>query len=136
MWDRHTPIEETMRALDDEVRAGRVLYVGISDTPAWLVARANTLAEWRDWTPFAGLQVPYSLLQHDIERDLLPMAEAFGMTVAAWSPARRRDPVREVHARAAPRNRDSHRSGVDYGEPASHRDTSAWVFGASSLPSD
>lgn len=86
MWDRHTPIEETMRALDDEVRAGKILYVGISDTPAWLVAQANTLAAWHDWTAFAGLQVPYSLLQRDIERELLPMAEAFAMTVAAWSP--------------------------------------------------
>jgi len=86
LWDRHTPIEETMRALDDAVRAGKVLYVGISDTPAWVVARANTLAQWRDWTPFVGLQVPYSLLRRDIERDLLPMAESFGMTVAAWSP--------------------------------------------------
>jgi aryl-alcohol dehydrogenase-like predicted oxidoreductase len=86
MWDRDTPIEETMRALDDEVRAGRILYVGISDTPAWLIARANTLAEWHDWSAFTGLQVPYSLLQRDIERELLPMAEAFGMTVAAWSP--------------------------------------------------
>jgi aryl-alcohol dehydrogenase-like predicted oxidoreductase len=84
--DRHTPIEETLRALDDAVRAGKVLYIGVSDTPAWLVARAQTLAEWRDWTAFAGLQVPYSLLQRDIERDLLPMAEAFGMSVAAWSP--------------------------------------------------
>jgi len=86
MWDRHTPIEETMRALDDEVRAGRILYVGISDTPAWLVAQANTLADWHRWTAFAGLQVPYSLLQRDIERELLPMAKAFDMTVAAWSP--------------------------------------------------
>ena len=86
MWDRHTPIEETMRALDDEVRAGRILYVGVSDTPAWIVSRANTLAGWRDWTAFAGLQVPYSLLQRDIERELLPMAESFGMTVAVWSP--------------------------------------------------
>jgi aryl-alcohol dehydrogenase-like predicted oxidoreductase len=86
MWDRDTPVEETMRALDDEVRAGRILYVGISDTPAWLVARANTLAEWRGWSAFAGLQVPYSLLQRDIERDLLPMAEYLGLTVAAWSP--------------------------------------------------
>ena len=74
------------RALDDEVRGGRNLHVGISDTPAWIVAQANTLADWRDWTTFAGLQVPYSLLQRDIERELLPMAEAFGMTVAAWSP--------------------------------------------------
>jgi aryl-alcohol dehydrogenase-like predicted oxidoreductase len=86
LWDRHTPIEETMRALDDCVRAGKILYVGISDAPAWLVSRANTLAEWRGWSPLVGLQVPYSLLKRDIERELLPMAEAFGMSVAAWSP--------------------------------------------------
>jgi aryl-alcohol dehydrogenase-like predicted oxidoreductase len=86
MWDRHTPVEETMRALDDAVRAGKILYVGISDTPAWVVSRANTLAEWRGWTPFAGLQVPYNLLNRDIERELLPMAEAFGMSVASWGP--------------------------------------------------
>jgi aryl-alcohol dehydrogenase-like predicted oxidoreductase len=86
IWDRHTPIEETMRALDDAVSAGKVLYVGVSDAPAWLVARANTLAEWRGWTPFAGLQVPYSLVNRDAERELLPMAEALGLTVTAWSP--------------------------------------------------
>lgn len=86
LWDRHTPVDETMRALDDAVRAGKILYVGISDAPAWVVAQANTLAHWRGWTPFAGLQVPYNLLKRDIERELLPMAESFGMTVAAWSP--------------------------------------------------
>jgi aryl-alcohol dehydrogenase-like predicted oxidoreductase len=86
LWDRHTPVEETMRALDDVVRAGKVLYVGASDAPAWFVARANTLAEWRDWTPFSGLQVPYNLLRRDVERELLPMAEALGMSVAAWAP--------------------------------------------------
>lgn len=86
LWDRHTPAEETMRALDDVVRAGKVLYVGVSDAPAWFVARANTLAEWRGWTPFAGLQVPYNLLRRDVERELLPMASALGMSVAAWSP--------------------------------------------------
>lgn len=86
IWDRDTPVEETMRALDDAVRSGKVLYIGISDAPAWLVSRANTLAELRGWTEFAGLQVPYSLLNRDIERELLPMAEAFGMSVAAWSP--------------------------------------------------
>nr|WP_188193517.1 aldo/keto reductase [Nonomuraea sp. SYSU D8015] len=84
VWDRHTPIEETMRALDDVVRSGKVLYVGMSDAPAWLVSRANTLAEERGWTPFAGLQVPYSLLRRDVERELLPMAEALGVSVAAW----------------------------------------------------
>ncbi|MFF7390673.1 aldo/keto reductase [Streptomyces scabiei] len=86
IWDRNTPVEETMRALDDAVRSGKVLYVGISDAPAWVVARANTLAEWRGWSPLSALQVPYSLLNRDIERELLPMAEAFGMSVAAWSP--------------------------------------------------
>ncbi|NUP00144.1 MAG: aldo/keto reductase [Nonomuraea sp.] len=86
MWDRDTPIEETMRALDDAVQAGKVLYVGISDAPAWVVARANTLAQWHGWSPFIGLQVPYSLLQRDIERELLPMAESFGLGVTAWSP--------------------------------------------------
>jgi aryl-alcohol dehydrogenase-like predicted oxidoreductase len=86
MWDRATPIEETMRALDDAVRAGKILYVGISDAPAWVVARANTLAQWRGWSPFIALQVPYSLVQRDAERELLPMAEALGLGVTAWSP--------------------------------------------------
>ncbi len=89
IWDPGTPLEEMMRALDDAVRAGKVLYVGISDTPAWVVARANTLAEWRDWSPFVGLQLPYSLLQRDAERELLPMADELGLSVAAWSPLAR-----------------------------------------------
>jgi aryl-alcohol dehydrogenase-like predicted oxidoreductase len=86
IWDRATPIEATMRALDDAVRSGKILHVGLSDTPAWVVARGVTLAEWRGWTPVAALQAPYSLLQRDIERELLPMAESLGLTVAAWSP--------------------------------------------------
>ncbi|RZU51387.1 aryl-alcohol dehydrogenase-like predicted oxidoreductase [Krasilnikovia cinnamomea] len=89
IWDPATPIEETMRALDDAVRAGKILYVGISDTPAWVISRANTLADWRGWTPFAGVQLPYSLVQRDAERELLPMAEAMGLSVAAWSPLAR-----------------------------------------------
>ncbi|WP_084958582.1 aldo/keto reductase [Thermoactinospora rubra] len=84
--DPHTPIEETLRALDDAVRSGKVLAIGISDAPAWLTARAATLAEWRGLTPLAALQAPYSLLTRDVERELLPMAEALGMTVAAWGP--------------------------------------------------
>ena len=86
MWDARTPAQETIRALDDQVRAGKILYAGISDTPAWVVSRANTLAQWHGWTAFAGLQAPYSLLRRDIERELLPMAETLGLTVAAWSP--------------------------------------------------
>lgn len=84
--DAHTPIDVTMAALDDAVSAGKILTIGISDTPAWIVSRAQALAEWRGWSPVVGLQVPYSLLQRDIERELLPAAEAHGMTVAAWSP--------------------------------------------------
>ncbi len=84
MRDATTPIDEAVRALDDQVRAGKVLYVGISDSPAWVAAQANTIAELRGWTPFVGLQVPYSLLDRDAERDLFPMAAAFGLTVTAW----------------------------------------------------
>ncbi len=85
-WDFMTPVEEVMRALDDLVRAGKVLYVGISDTPAWIVAQANTLAALQGWTSFIGLQVEYSLAQREPERELLPMAHAFGMATLAWSP--------------------------------------------------
>ena len=84
--DAFTPIDETMRALDDAVRAGKVLYVGISDAPAWWVARANTLAEWRDWSRFVGLQIQYNLIERTSERELIPMAEALDIAVCAWSP--------------------------------------------------
>jgi aryl-alcohol dehydrogenase-like predicted oxidoreductase len=84
-WDFVTPIEEVMRALDDMVRAGLVLYAGISDTPAWIVSRANMLAELRGWTPFVGLQLRYSLADRAAERDLLPMARALDLGVTAWS---------------------------------------------------
>ncbi|MEE2037105.1 aldo/keto reductase [Nocardiopsis sp. CT-R113] len=83
-WDEYTPVEETMRALDDAVRAGKVLYVGASNLPAWLVSQANTLALWRDWSPFVGVQVPYSLLRRDVERELLPMSEALGLSAATY----------------------------------------------------
>ena len=85
-WDQLTPIEETMRALDDQVRLGKVLYVGFSDAPAWVVAQANTMAALRDWSPFAGIQVQYNLVERTPERELLPMAKALGLAVTAWSP--------------------------------------------------
>ncbi len=84
MWDAMTPVEEVMRAFDDLVRAGKVLYVGISDTPAWVVAQADMLAELRGWSRIVALQLPYSAAGRDPERDLLPMARARGMTVTAW----------------------------------------------------
>ena len=86
VWDFTTHPEEVMRALDDLVRQGKVLYVGISDTPAWIVAHAQTLAMLRGWTPFSVLQIEYSLAQRTVERDLIPMARSFGLSVAPWSP--------------------------------------------------
>lgn len=85
-WDFLTPVEEVMRALDDLVRAGKVLYLGVSDTPAWIVSRANMLAELRGWTAFAGLQVEYSLLQRTPEREYLPMAQALDLALTPWAP--------------------------------------------------
>ena len=86
IWDEVTPVEEVMRGLDDLVRAGKVLYVGISDAPAWWIAGANTLAQLRGWTCFVGLQVEYSLIERTVERELIPMARAFDVGVVAWSP--------------------------------------------------
>jgi aryl-alcohol dehydrogenase-like predicted oxidoreductase len=89
IWDGITPVEEVMRGLDDLVRAGKVLYVGISDAPAWWVAQANTLAELRGWTQFIGLQIEYSLAERTVERELIPMAKALNLGVLAWSPLAR-----------------------------------------------
>lgn len=82
--DATTPLEEIMRGLDDLVTRGTVLYVGVSDTPAWEVARANTIAELRGWSRFVGLQVRYSLVDREVERELLPMAAALDLTVTPW----------------------------------------------------
>jgi aryl-alcohol dehydrogenase-like predicted oxidoreductase len=86
IWDAFTPVEEVVRALDDVVRAGKVLYVGVSDTPAWIVSHAVALADLRGWTRFVGLQVPYSLIERTVERDLLPMARALDLAVTTWGP--------------------------------------------------
>ncbi len=82
--DYLTPIEEVMRGLDDVVRAGKVLYVGISDTPAWVVSQANTLASLRGWTPFVALQIRYSLVDRAVERELRPMAKELDLAVTPW----------------------------------------------------
>lgn len=87
-WDRFTPIEETMRALDDLVRAGKVRYIGISDTPAWKVAQAQTQAHFRGWAPVIALQIEYSLIERTVEGDLTPMAQELGLGVTPWSPLR------------------------------------------------
>jgi aryl-alcohol dehydrogenase-like predicted oxidoreductase len=84
--DTWTPVPEVVRALDDQVRAGKVRCVGVSDWPAWEIAAANTLAELRGWSAFVGLQARYNLLDRTAERDLLPMARAFHLTTLAWGP--------------------------------------------------
>ena len=81
-----TPVAEVVRALDDLVRSGKVLYVGVSDWPAWEVAEANTTAELRGWTPFVALQSRYNLLERTPESDLVPMANAFDLALVAWGP--------------------------------------------------
>jgi aryl-alcohol dehydrogenase-like predicted oxidoreductase len=85
-WDKHTPIEETMAALKDLVRAGKVRYLGVSDTPAWKVSQAQTIAQFRGWAPFIGLQIEYSLLERTVEGELIPMARELGLGVTPWSP--------------------------------------------------
>lgn len=84
MWDFMTPVEEVMRGMDDLVRAGKVLYVGFSDTPAWVVAYATRLAEQYGWARPVAVQLPYNFADRDAERDVLPMARTLGLTVTAW----------------------------------------------------
>jgi aryl-alcohol dehydrogenase-like predicted oxidoreductase len=85
-WDVHTPIEETMAALDALVQAGKVRYIGVSDTPAWKIAEANVLARFRGWASFIGLQIEYSLLERTVEQELVPMAQELGLGITPWSP--------------------------------------------------
>ena len=88
IWDETTPAEEIMRGLDDLIRSGKVNYVGISDTPAWVIAKCNTLAELRGWSAFVGLQIEYNLIERSVEQELIPLAKHFKMTVTPWSPLR------------------------------------------------
>ncbi|MFQ6327431.1 MULTISPECIES: aldo/keto reductase [unclassified Nocardia] len=85
-WDFRTPVEEILRAMDDLVRAGKVLYVGISDAPAWQVSRMQAIADLRGWSPLIALQIEYSLIERTVERDLIPMAQEMGLGVIPWSP--------------------------------------------------
>ena len=84
IWDPRAPVEEVMRALDDIVRSGKALYVGISDTPAWKVSQAQTVAQLRGWSPFIGLSTQYSLVERTAERDILPMCNDLGIGCLPW----------------------------------------------------
>ncbi len=85
-WDMITPTEEVMRTLDDLVRSGKVRHIGLSDTPAWYAARAQTLAEWRGYEPLSTLQLEYSLVERNIEREFMPLGAELGMGIMVWSP--------------------------------------------------
>jgi aryl-alcohol dehydrogenase-like predicted oxidoreductase len=86
IWDQSTPAEEVMRGFDDLVRQGKILYAGISDTPAWWIAHSNTLAHLHGWSPFVALQIEYSLIERTVERELIPMAHAYELAVTPWAP--------------------------------------------------
>jgi aryl-alcohol dehydrogenase-like predicted oxidoreductase len=86
IWDQVTPVDEIMRGLDDLVRAGKVVYTGISDAPAWLSAKGNMLAECRGWTRFSALQMEYNLLERGVEREVLPFAKQDDLALLIWSP--------------------------------------------------
>jgi aryl-alcohol dehydrogenase-like predicted oxidoreductase len=86
VWDGTTPVEEILRTMDDLVRAGKVVYVGISNTPAWQVSRMQAIAELRGWAPLVALQIEYSLIERTVERELIPMAREMGLGVISWSP--------------------------------------------------
>jgi aryl-alcohol dehydrogenase-like predicted oxidoreductase len=85
-WDFTTPVEEILRGMDDLVRSGKVVYVGLSDIPAWQAARMQAIADLRGWSPLIALQIEYSLVQRTVERDLIPMAREMGLGVVPWSP--------------------------------------------------
>lgn len=85
-WDGLTPVEEVMRGLDDLVSSGKVRHVALSDVPAWYAARAQTLAEWRDYAPLVALQLEYSLTQRGLEYEFPDLAQELGMGLMTWGP--------------------------------------------------
>lgn len=85
-WDSTTPADEVLRAMDDLVRSGKVLYLGISNTPAWQISRMQAIADLRGWAPLIGLQIEYNLVERTPERDLIPMALEMGLGVIPWAP--------------------------------------------------
>ncbi|EMD26598.1 aldo/keto reductase [Amycolatopsis azurea] len=86
LWDFTTPVEEILRGMDDLVRQGKLLYVAISNTPAWEVSRMQAIADLRGWSPLVALQIEYNLIERTGERDLIPMARELGLGVVPWSP--------------------------------------------------
>jgi aryl-alcohol dehydrogenase-like predicted oxidoreductase len=118
-FDPVTPVEETLRALDDLVTAGKVRYIGLSDLPAWKVAESATIAQFRGWTPVTALQLEYSLLERTSEAELVPAAQALGISVLAWSPLKNGF-LSGKYASGRPAPADSARAGLPglFGTPS------------------
>ena len=120
-WDYHTPIEETMRTLDDLVTAGKIRHIGFSNTPGWKVSQAQMLATMKNWEPLIALQLEYSLLERTIEGEYFPLANEFGLGITPWSPLRsgvlsgkyRRDDQSNKSARQAAGMRNLDESSLD-----------------------
>jgi aryl-alcohol dehydrogenase-like predicted oxidoreductase len=120
-WDFLTPVEEVMRGLDDLVRSGKVNYVGISNTPAWVIAQCNTLARERGWTPFNAMQLKYNLLVRDIEAEFLPMARDMDLSIFAWSPLANGVLSGKYNAQNTETSEDSKRSSLMAGRVPAHQ---------------
>jgi aryl-alcohol dehydrogenase-like predicted oxidoreductase len=84
MWDYTTPVHEIMRGMNDLISSGKVHYIGVSDTPAWIVARANTMAEMRGWDPFVAYQFPYSMAYRDAEREVIPLCKKMDLAMTPF----------------------------------------------------
>src|SRR5262249_46094293 len=117
-FDPATPVEETMRTLDDLVTSGKVRHIGFSDVPAWRTAEAATLAHFRGWAPIIALQLEYSLLERTSEGELIPLAQAKGVGVLPWSPAQERHAVRQVLQRQHRTGRHNALGHGRHSEPA------------------
>jgi len=105
VWDKTTPIDEVMRGFDDLVRSGKVVYAGLSDTPAWEISRANMMADLLGRTPVSAIQLEYSLARRTPENDLLPMAQSLGIGVTCWAPLAAGILARPVEAAGQSRRR-------------------------------
>jgi len=121
-WDFTTPIEELMRSLNDLVRSGKVHHLGISDAPAWVVARANTIAELRGWNPFVCYQGRYSLLDRDLERDVMPMCKELAVSVIPWGAIGQGKLTGKYKRGENPAKSDAPRSTSNLHQELSHRD--------------
>jgi aryl-alcohol dehydrogenase-like predicted oxidoreductase len=124
-WDRHTPIEETLRTLDDLVRAGKIRYIGFSNTPAWVTAQAQTIALLKGWTPLIALQVEYSLLARTVEGELAPLARDQGMALVPWSPLKNGGTFRSPTPAAPPSSAAPTRTSLWSSTPSPRSPTSS-----------